>query len=91
MKKGDNSKGYGSIVIPKAREVQKSLFRVSIAKERKDMSISLPWFVIVLFCFFSCFRLYPACREGLEDKTYPAMNSPVNGESDGESCILVEH
>ena len=35
-------------------------------------------FVIV---FFSCFCL---SREGLKDKTYPAMNLSVNGESNGE-------
>ena len=55
------------------------------------MSIGLPY-VGQAVCdrFFSCFRVRPACRKGLEDETYPAMDSPVNGESDGESCILVE-
>ena len=38
-------------------------------------------FVIV---FFSRFHLCPACRKGLEDKTYQTMDLPVNGESDGE-------
>ena len=56
------------------------------------MNVSLPyvgWAVRHRF-FFLHFRLCPACKKGLEDKTYPAMDLPVNGESDGESCILVE-
>ena len=43
MNEGDNSKNYGSMVIPKARGVRKPLFRVSTPKEREDMSISLPY------------------------------------------------
>ena len=43
MKEGDNSKHYGIIVIPKARVIQISLFRVSTPKEREDMSIRLPY------------------------------------------------
>ena len=30
------------------------------------------------------------CRKGLEDKTYPEMDSSVHGESDDVRCILVE-
>ena len=30
------------------------------------------------------------CRRGLKDQTYSAMDSPVHGESDDTSCILVE-
>ena len=57
------------------------------------MSISLPCvgqadhhsFVLVL-------SISPGggCRKSLEDKTYVAMDSPVHGESDDASCILVE-
>ena len=42
MKKGGNNTNYGSIVIPKARGVRESLFRISAPKEREDMTISLP-------------------------------------------------
>ena len=40
--------------------------------------------------FFSCFRLCPGRRKGLEDETYPAMDSPVHGDAGGVSFILVE-
>ena len=42
MKESDNTKNLGSIVIPKARGVPKSLFRVNTLKETEDISISLP-------------------------------------------------
>ena len=41
MKESDNTKNLGSIVIPKARGVPKSLFRVSTLKETEDISVSL--------------------------------------------------
>ena len=79
-------------MIPTARGVPKFLFCVSTPKEREDMSISLPCvgkqFITI---FFSRFRLCPSCRKGLEDKTYPAIDLPVNGESDSVSCVLVEY
>ena len=52
--KGDNSRYYGSIVIPKARDFRKSLFLVSTPKVREDMSISFPYVGrAVRHCFFS--------------------------------------
>ena len=42
MKEGDNSKTYNSIMIPRARRVQKSLFSASTPIEREDTSVSLP-------------------------------------------------
>ena len=42
MKESDNITNLGSIVIPKARGVPKSLFRVSTLNETEDISISLP-------------------------------------------------
>ena len=43
--------------------------------------------------FFSRFHLCPGHRKGPEDKTFPAMDSPVHGELDGVirvNFILVE-
>ena len=51
------------------------------------MSFSLSYVGVT---FFSHFCLCPACRKSLVDKTYPTMDVPVNGESDGVNCILVE-
>jgi len=42
VKEGANGKNLGSITLPKARGVPKSLFRVSIPKETEDMTASLP-------------------------------------------------
>ena len=42
MKESDNTKRLGSIVIPKARGVPKSLFCVSTLKETEVISISVP-------------------------------------------------
>ena len=94
MKEGANSKNLDSIVIPKAIGVCTSLFHVCTPKETKSMSISLPCveqtdhhsFVLTL-------SILPGdgCRKGLEDKTYPAMDLPVHGESDDASCILIEY
>ena len=42
MKESDNTKNLGSIVIPKARGIPKSLFRISTPKETEDISVSLP-------------------------------------------------
>ena len=54
MKKGDDSKNYGSIMIPKARGARKSLFYVSTLKKREDMSISLPYIgQAVCYCFLT--------------------------------------
>ena len=94
MKESDNTKNLGSIVIPKARGVLNSLFRVSTLKETEDISVSLPCIGrAVHYRFFSClFAFAGPCgrRRGLEDKTYPAMDLLVHGEFDGASVILVE-
>ena len=50
------------------------------------MSVSLPYVGVTFFTFLPL----PACRKGLVDKTYPTMDVPVNGESDGVNCIFVE-
>ena len=42
MKESDNTTNLGSIVIPEARGIPKSLFRVSTLKETEDISVSLP-------------------------------------------------
>ena len=52
MKKSDNTKHLGSIVITKAKGVTQSLFRVSNPKETEDMSISLPCIGRVVHCHF---------------------------------------
>ena len=92
MKEGANGKTLDSIVIPKAIGVCKSLFHVCTPKETKSTSISLPCvgqadhhsFVLTL-------SILPGdgCRKGLEDKTYPVMDSPFHGKSDDASCTLV--
>ena len=35
--------------------------------------------------------VFSHCKKSLDDKTYLAMDSPVHGEPDGVSCILVEY
>ena len=93
MKEGANNEILDSIVIPKAIGVCKSLFHVCTPKETKRMSISLPCVEQVdHHSFVLTLSILPGdgCRKGLEDKTYPAMDSPVHGESDDASCILVE-
>ena len=50
MKESDNTKTFGSIMIPKARGVPKYLFRVSTPKEMEYISISLQ---AVHYRFFS--------------------------------------
>ena len=93
MKEGTNSTNLDSIVIPKAIGVCKSLFHVCTPKETKSMSISLPCVEQVdHHSFVLTLSILPGdgCRKGLEDKTYPAMDSPVHGKFDDVSCILVE-
>ena len=93
MKEGANGKNLDSIVIPKARGVFKSLFHFCIPKETKRMSISLPCVGQAdHYSFVVTLSILPGdgCRKGLEDKTYPAMDLLVHGESDDTSCILVE-
>ena len=94
MKESDNTKNLGNIVIPKARGVPKSLFRVSTLKETEDISVSLPCVRrAVHYRFFSrsfAFVDPRGRKKGLEDKTYPEMDLLVHGEFDGASCILVE-
>ena len=41
MKESDNAKNLGSIVIPKARGVPKSLFGVSTLKETENISVAV--------------------------------------------------
>ena len=54
MQESDNTKNLDSIVIPKARGVPKSLFRVSTPKETEDISVSLPCVIqAVHYRFFS--------------------------------------
>ena len=93
MKEGANSKIRDSTVIPTAIGLFKSLFHVCTPKETKSMSIGLPWVEQVdHYSFVLTLSILPGdgCRKGLEDKTYPAMDSPVHGESDDASCILVK-
>ena len=62
MKESDNTKNLGSTVIPKARGVPKSLFRVSTLKETEDISVSLPCVrraVHYHFLTFVCLRRSP--------------------------------
>ena len=59
MTKSDNGSKLVSIVIPKARGVQKSLFRVGTPKEMEDMSISLPCIGQVIHCRFCTFLSSP--------------------------------
>ena len=94
MKRSDNTKNLGNIVIPKARGVPNSLSRVSTSKETEDISYSLPCIVRAVHCrFFSrsfAFIDLPGRRKGLKDKTYSAMDLLVHGEFNGASCILIE-
>ena len=93
MKEGANGKHLDSIMIPKAIGVCKSLFYVCTPKETNSISISLPCVGQAdHYSFVLALSISPGdgCRKGLEDKTYPAMDSPVHGESDDASCILVE-
>ena len=86
------AKNHCSIMIPKARGVRKPLFCISTPNVKEDMNVSLPYVGQAghrLF-FFSRSHLHPLSRKGLTDKTYPAMDSSVTGESDGVSCISVE-
>ena len=81
-------------MIPKARGVPKSLFRVSTLKETKDINVSLPCVGRAFTIAFSQVRSPSPVRrghmKGLADKTYPAMDLLVRGEFDGASFILVE-
>jgi len=76
-KEGANWKNYGSTVIPKARGVRKGLFCVNTTKETKDIGICLPS-VEKTGCvnFFLKFLPLPWLNN-MEEKTYPAMHSPV--------------
>jgi len=40
--------------------------------------------------FLTVFPLHPCCIDTVEDKTYPAMNSPIHRELDSASFIRVE-
>ena len=84
-------KCLGTIMILKARGVRKSLFCVSAPKETENISISLAHIgQAIYYRVFSHFHLYPDSRKDLEGKTYPAMDSPVHGESDDVTLVLVE-
>ena len=52
MKQSDNIKTLGSIVIPKARGVSISLFRVSTPKETEFMSVGLLCVGRTVHCHF---------------------------------------
>ena len=88
-------------MIPEARGVPKPLFHVRTPKETEDVSVTIialdERFTRdhLLSFYFSHFRLHQFAlvvyRKGLEDKTYPAMDLLVHGESDGATCILVEN
>ena len=55
MKNSDITNNLGNIMIPKARGVPKSLFRVSTPKEMEDIITSLPCIGrAVHYRFFSC-------------------------------------
>ena len=57
------------------------------------MSVSLPCIGQMVHCsFVLTFLPLPGHghRKGLEDKMYLAMDTPVHGESDDTSCILVK-
>ena len=74
MKESDNTKNLGSTMIPKARGVPNSLFRVSTLKETEDISVSLPCVRrVVHYRFFSHVRSLSPVPRGrrkvLEDKT----------------------
>ena len=94
MKGSDNTKNFGSIVIPKARGVPKPLSHVSTPKETEDISYSLPCIGRAVHCrFFSrlfAFADLPGRRKDLKDKTLPAMDLHVHAEFDGATCIVVE-
>ena len=94
MKKSDNTKNLGSIVIPKARGVPKSLF-VSVLSRRQKISVLVCLALDVRFTIAFSHVCLPSVvprgrRKGLEDKTYLAMDLLVHGEFDGASFILVE-
>ena len=87
MKESDNTKNFGSIVIPKARGVPKSCF-VSVLSRRQKISALVCLALDKRFTItFSHVRLLSPVprgrRKGLEDKTYPAMDLLVHGEFDG--------
>ena len=89
MKEGDNSKNYGSIIISKAGEVCQSLLHsVHLRREKIIISVTLDEQIVIIFSL--TFFLYPCGRKGLENITYPAMDSPINGKSYDVSCIPVE-
>jgi len=72
-------------VIPKAREV------IVLCQCSQDTGICLPCVGQVFAkTSSSSFHLYPGYKNTMEEKTYPAMDLPVYGESDGTNFILVE-
>ena len=71
MNVGANGKNLNSIVIPKARKVLKSCFVSVLLRRCLALDDRL--------CF-SSFCLTPGHWKELENKTYPAMNTPVHGE-----------
>ena len=57
----------------------------------KDMRVSLPRIgQAVYYHFLSHFCLHPGHRKSLKGKTYPALDFPLHGESNGVNFILVE-
>ena len=95
MKESDNTKNLGSIVIPKARGVPKSLFVLVLSRRQKISALVFlaldEWFTIAFSHIHSPSPVPRGRRKGLEDKTYPAMDLLVHGEFDGASFILVDN
>ena len=75
MKEGDKDINLSSIV--------KSLFRVSTPKIWTLVCLALDERFVIVFSHI--FVIHRGCSKGLEDETYPAIDSSVNGESDGVS------
>ena len=59
MKESDNTKNLGSIVIPKARGVPKSLFRVSTQTTSALVCLALDEQFTIAFLTFVCLRRSP--------------------------------
>ena len=81
MKEGDNSNISQKLWSKKRSKI------IGTSKEREDIALVCLTLDERFTIFFS--HVF-AFAQGLKDETYPAMDSPDNGESDGVSCIPVE-